>query len=405
MFVRTICPSINAHIRRTKFSTMVKNFNMSYLVHDSSRSLTARILTRLKEGLEVFAAPRTSFAINCLAALSKCQHLRQLNLILVTETLSLRQLLHSISKLTRLESLSMRCKDAPVADHLDVSWPPHLKSLEVSGSFTNRTLDHFRLLPRTLTSLTIHNTSKIDYGALEALLKVIGHGLESLHLGSYPIGSQYVTLSDWLRPLPKLKRLYVYLSRSQIGGGLNIFDGGKRLYDSHNSHPLKQLELDGFDLAVVESVFDLVADGYLGCLRQVTFYRTICTSRRLTRHDQQSVHELDDLLRALAREDGTGASMDEDHAGAKRAAHVSISPHEKAAIGALEAAFPRGRVFVKSPFPVGWWTSLQQEYSLHARGTHRYCSPTPPSQQRRYHSRLFDSMFSDRALLHCAIRG
>ncbi|KAI4288222.1 MAG: hypothetical protein L6R35_002521 [Caloplaca aegaea] len=270
---------------------MVKNLNMSSLIHDSSRSLTARILIRLKEGLEVFDAPCTSFALH--------------------------QLLHSISKLPRLEFLSMRCKDAPVANHPDVSWPPSLKSLEVSGSFTSRTLDHFRLLPRTLTSLTIDDTSQIDYGALEALLKVIGHGLETLHLGSYPIGFQDVTLSDWLRPLPKLKSLYVSLLGSQIGGSLNIFDGGKRLYDSHNSHPLKQLELDGFDLEVVESVFDLVADGYLGCLRQVIFIRTSCTTRRLTRHDLQSVHELDDLLRALAREDGTGASMEEDHAGAK----------------------------------------------------------------------------------------
>ncbi|KAI4115978.1 MAG: hypothetical protein LQ341_007706 [Variospora aurantia] len=315
MFVRTICPSINAHIRRTKFSTMVKNLNMSSLIHDSSRSLTARILIRLKEGLEVFYAPRTSFAINCLAALSKCQHLRQLNLILVTETISLHQLLHSISKLPSLESLSMRCKDAPVAHQPDVSWPPSLKSLRVSGSFTSRTLNHFRLLPRTLTSLTIDDTSQIDYGALEALLKVIGHGLESLHLGSYSIGFQDVTLSDWLRHLPKLKSLYV--SGSQIGGSLNISGGGNRLYDSHNSHPLKQLELEGFDLEIMETVFDLVADGYLGCIRQVIFIRSSCTTRRLTRHDLQSVRDLDDLLRALAREDGTGASMEEDQAGAE----------------------------------------------------------------------------------------
>ncbi|KAL9018177.1 MAG: hypothetical protein Q9185_004499 [Variospora sp. 1 TL-2023] len=294
---------------------MVKNLNMSSLIHDSSRSLTARILIRLKEGLEVFDAPRTSFAINSLAALSKCQHLRQLNLILVTETISLCQLLHSISKLPRLESLAMRCKDAPVAQQPDVSWPPSLKSLEVSGSFTSRTLDHFRLLPSTLTSLSIYDTSEIDYGAFEALLKVIGHGLEYLRLGSYPIGFQDVTLSDWLRHLPKLKSLYV--SGSQIGGSLNISDGGKRLYDSHNSHPLKQLKLEGFDLEIVESVFDLVADGYLGCLRHVIFIRTSCTTRRLTRHDLQSVHEVDDLLRALAREDGTSASMEENQAGAE----------------------------------------------------------------------------------------
>ncbi len=62
LFVRTLCPSINAHIRRTSFSGMVKELDMSKLVHDSSKSLTSRILGRLKDGLEVFVAPQASFA-------------------------------------------------------------------------------------------------------------------------------------------------------------------------------------------------------------------------------------------------------------------------------------------------------------------------------------------------------
>lgn len=62
LFVRTICPSINAHVRKTSFSSMIKELDLSRLVHDSCKSLTARILSRLKEGLEVFVAPRASFA-------------------------------------------------------------------------------------------------------------------------------------------------------------------------------------------------------------------------------------------------------------------------------------------------------------------------------------------------------
>lgn len=62
LFVRTLCPSINAHIRKTGFSSMVKELNMSKLVHDSSKSLTSRILGRLKDGLEIFVAPQASFA-------------------------------------------------------------------------------------------------------------------------------------------------------------------------------------------------------------------------------------------------------------------------------------------------------------------------------------------------------
>lgn len=62
LFVRTLCPSINAHIRKTSFSSMVKELNMSKLVHDSTKSLTSRILGRLKDGLEIFVAPQASFA-------------------------------------------------------------------------------------------------------------------------------------------------------------------------------------------------------------------------------------------------------------------------------------------------------------------------------------------------------
>ena len=61
-FVRTLCPSINSHIRRTSFSTMVKVLDMSNLVHDGSKSLTSRLLGRLKDGLEDFVAPQASFA-------------------------------------------------------------------------------------------------------------------------------------------------------------------------------------------------------------------------------------------------------------------------------------------------------------------------------------------------------
>ena len=62
LFVRTLCPSINRHIRKTDFSSMVKVLDMSKLVHDGSKSLTSRILGRLRDGLKVFIAPQSSFA-------------------------------------------------------------------------------------------------------------------------------------------------------------------------------------------------------------------------------------------------------------------------------------------------------------------------------------------------------
>ena len=61
-FVNTVCPSINAHVRRSALADLVRRLDMSRLVHDGSKSLTARLLGRVKGGLEVFVAPQASFA-------------------------------------------------------------------------------------------------------------------------------------------------------------------------------------------------------------------------------------------------------------------------------------------------------------------------------------------------------
>lgn len=61
-FVRAICPSVNAHIRTNGLAELVKTLDMSCLVHNGSKSLTARILGRVKGNLEVFVAPQASFA-------------------------------------------------------------------------------------------------------------------------------------------------------------------------------------------------------------------------------------------------------------------------------------------------------------------------------------------------------
>lgn len=61
-FVATVCPSINAHIRKSQLADLVRRLDMSNLVHDGSKSLTARLLGRVKGGLEDFVAPQASFA-------------------------------------------------------------------------------------------------------------------------------------------------------------------------------------------------------------------------------------------------------------------------------------------------------------------------------------------------------
>ena len=61
-FVKAICPSVNAHIRTNGLAELVRKLDMSRLVHNGSKSLTARLLGRVKAGLEEFVAPQASFA-------------------------------------------------------------------------------------------------------------------------------------------------------------------------------------------------------------------------------------------------------------------------------------------------------------------------------------------------------
>lgn len=61
-FVNTICPSVNAHVKKSGCANLVRNLDMSRLVHEGSKSLTARILSRCKTRLEAFTAPQASFA-------------------------------------------------------------------------------------------------------------------------------------------------------------------------------------------------------------------------------------------------------------------------------------------------------------------------------------------------------
>ncbi|KAK0834069.1 hypothetical protein LTR03_014646 [Friedmanniomyces endolithicus] len=106
-FVRAICPSINLHVRPSPLAKLVKSLNMASMVHQVSRTSTARLLGRTKEGLEEFVAPQASFAINCLPALGKCGSLRTLDLSLVSESPPLSDLFRTLERLGELRVLRL----------------------------------------------------------------------------------------------------------------------------------------------------------------------------------------------------------------------------------------------------------------------------------------------------------
>lgn len=136
-FVATICPSKNAHIRKTQLSELVKILDMGTLVHDGSKSLTARLLGRLKGSLEEFVAPQASFSINSFAALAKCKNLKFLNLSLMSASISIRILFQTLKSLDKLETLYFpRTSNQDEGRESPYDWPPKLKALHIAGGLS-----------------------------------------------------------------------------------------------------------------------------------------------------------------------------------------------------------------------------------------------------------------------------
>ena len=104
-------------------------------MHDGSKSLTARLLGRLKGNLIEFTGPQASFSINSFAALSKCTQLTFLNLSLMSASVPTKLLFQTLQSLTHLEILFF--PRTSIQDHqLDKDghiWPSVLKTLHFAG--------------------------------------------------------------------------------------------------------------------------------------------------------------------------------------------------------------------------------------------------------------------------------
>ena len=61
-FAATVCPPIGTREPKVRLATLVRQLDMGRLVHQSSNSLTARLLGKVKGNLEVFVVPMYSFS-------------------------------------------------------------------------------------------------------------------------------------------------------------------------------------------------------------------------------------------------------------------------------------------------------------------------------------------------------
>ncbi|KAI4172135.1 MAG: hypothetical protein LQ343_003784 [Gyalolechia ehrenbergii] len=240
-----------------------------------------------------------------------------------SQSIGLPWLLHSLRKLEHLEQLSIRCKDVVADNSSEVIWPPRLKALCVTGTFSDAVLDHFLSLPKALTSLTLYECRKLTLQPVKSLIKVLRDSLESLHVGRLKIQSEREDLVKWLEDLPRLKRLHACASWSFIPDDKPYYLSTSN-FGTDNPHPLEYLEFDCS--GVTESndhewgeikydlFWNLIDEGFLGNLRHVNWYHR--RGVHLSKHATRIVRELDELLQALAREDGENARIKEEDAGA-----------------------------------------------------------------------------------------
>lgn len=212
-FVRTICPSKNAHVIRSPLAELVKVLDLRHLVHEGSKSTTARLIGRTKGQLEEFMAPVATFSAHCFPALSKCTHLKLLDLSLVAESPPLPDLFRTVAHLEELQTLRLPRSSGFGVHHRPsaFSWPPNLRELCLSGCIDAHFLHGIVAFPPTLRHLTIENCPNAKTHAVTHLLMKVVRPLpqlESLKIANMPRISRFA-LDGVLCYVPQLKNLSV----------------------------------------------------------------------------------------------------------------------------------------------------------------------------------------------------
>lgn len=305
-FVRAICPSINLHVRKSPLSELVKVLNMGNLVHQGSKSLTARLLGRTKASLEEFVAPQASFAINCYPALSKCSKLRALDLSLVSESASLQTLFNTVRHLENLTTLRLPRSSGfgPKVEPNSIVWPPRLERLYLSGGIDAHFLYGVVHFPDTLHELTIEHCPLAKGHAIRQLLETIAREqvpLRYIRISHMPrLGTN--SLDHVLALFPNLERLSVSIDYVTPA----LFDLSFQHPSSLNNHSLRVLELTNSGNPGVEdklSPLDImiaIDEGSLPALRQLRVAKSLSWTHSGMAEDLDA---LGDVLQEASRRD------------------------------------------------------------------------------------------------------
>jgi hypothetical protein len=240
------------------------------------------LLGRTKSSLQIFIAPQASFAINCWASLSKCTHLRTLDLSLVSEAISFQSLNQTIRQLPCLRHLYLpRCSSRysdETTSTLNVRWPPLLEHLSLSGSVSGQFLwDMLRNhtnFPPSLSSVVVAHCPGLDHKGIRPLLCNLANQLTTVELRDLPAvkHGRFNSVLEWL---PNLINLSVALDYIDTRFGNMPDDFGPGNWEV--AKPLQSLTLvssgqtsiDPNRSFVAEDLYALIDNRFLGRLRWV----------------------------------------------------------------------------------------------------------------------------------------
>ncbi|KAJ5156076.1 hypothetical protein N7492_008879 [Penicillium capsulatum] len=229
LFAGTICPPSRKKKPTLELGSMVESLWLDKLVHHSSNSVTARLLSRTHKSLVEFVAPRVSFSsvglltifkaktnvvhrLNGLTALSKCRKLRFLNLSLVdSRSISFPSLKKAISNLSSLKGLHLPKRIPPTKTHWsDGEWPTSLTSIRIGGRLNSDVMRRFEW-PFFLEELTLSQCKDLDVVLFESILagEHLGRSLKRLVICSDNEDQVQYDATDALLSLSKLTSLEV----------------------------------------------------------------------------------------------------------------------------------------------------------------------------------------------------
>ncbi|EEB06349.1 F-box protein Pof5 [Schizosaccharomyces japonicus yFS275] len=232
-------PKINARnyasffyaITHRPYGIFVHHLNLVNATYTAKASMTSRMLRLCSKNLISFYSPQSGIGFTAFRALSQCTKLEILDLSVLTLKADLFYLFEGVKDLKKLHSIIFP-PISQVSMRSINCWPTSLKSVSLSGGFTDEFLSE-SLFPSSIRRLGISHCPFVTDTGILMFLSRIGHQLSSLSI-SFPMPQlSRRGLDSVLLLCPNLKKLSIsvnYITSDFIsaipeeGHGLEILD-------------------------------------------------------------------------------------------------------------------------------------------------------------------------------------